>query len=124
VEESLRHEPPSQFAPRLALEDCTVGGVDIPAGRLLVSLLGAASRDPAQYEDPDRFWPGRSPGRVLSFGGGLHYCIGAALSRMEATVALPQLFRRFPRMAVAGTPVRRAALRMRLHTGFPVTLCG
>ncbi|WP_377268721.1 cytochrome P450 [Peterkaempfera sp. SMS 1(5)a] len=124
VEESLRHDPPSQLAPRLTGEDCTVGGVDIPAGQLLVSLLGAANRDPAQYPDPDRFLPSRVPGRVLSFGGGVHFCIGAALSRMEAAVALPQLFGRFPRLAMGGTPARRPALRMRLHTGFPVNLHG
>src|ERR1035441_3245011 len=90
VEESLRHEPPSQIVPRQTGEDCTVGGVDIPAGRLLVSLLGAANRDPAQHRDPDRFLPSRAEGRPLSFGGGLHYCIGAALSRMEAAVSKRQ----------------------------------
>ncbi|MFI5678965.1 cytochrome P450 [Streptomyces cellulosae] len=122
VEESLRHETPTQIAPRLTGEDCTVGGVDIPAGQLLVCLLGAANRDPARYEQPDRFWPSRPPGRVLSFGGGVHYCIGAALSRMEATRVLPRLLRRFPRLAPAGPRVRRPALRMRLHTSFPVSL--
>jgi cytochrome P450 len=124
VEESLRHEPPSQIIPRQTGEDCTVGGVDIPAGRLLVSLLGAANRDPAQHRDPDRFLPSRAEGRPLSFGGGLHYCIGAALSRMEAAVILPLLFRRFPRLTLGGVPERRLALRMRMHTTLPVSLQG
>ncbi|QMU73239.1 cytochrome P450 [Streptacidiphilus sp. P02-A3a] len=124
VEESLRHEPPSQIAPRMTSEDRTVGGVDIPAGQLLVALLGAANRDPAQYAEPDRFLPSRPPGRVLSFGGGLHFCIGAALSRMEGAVVLPRLVRRFPRLAMGGTPVRRQVLRMRLHSSFPVDTRG
>jgi cytochrome P450 len=124
VEESLRHEPPSQVVPRQTTADCVLGGVDIPAGRLLVCLVGAANRDPDQFVQPDRFWPGRPEGRVLSFGGGLHFCIGAALSRMEAAVLLPLLFERFPALAPGGTPERRLALRMRMHTRLPVRLNG
>lgn len=124
VEESLRHEPPSQVVPRQTAADIVLSGVEIPAGRLLVCLIGAANRDPDQFEDPDRFWPGRPEGRVLSFGGGLHFCIGAALSRMEVAVLLPLLFRRFPELAPGGTPERRLALRMRMHTSLPVRLHG
>jgi cytochrome P450 len=123
VEESLRHEAPSQLVPRQTAGDLLLGGVQIPAGRLLVSMVGAANRDPAQYDDPDRFRPGRDR-RGLSFGGGLHYCLGAALSRMEAAVVLPLLVRRFPRLALGGAPVRRAALRMRIHARLPVVLTG
>jgi cytochrome P450 len=124
VEESLRHDTPTQIVPRLTGEDCTVGGVRIPAGRLLISMVGAANRDPAQYPDPDLFRPARDAGRVLSFGGGVHYCIGATLSRMEAGVVLPRLFRRFPELAPGGVPVRRLALRMRAHSNLPVNLYG
>lgn len=124
VSESLRHEAPSQIVPRLAAAPATVGGTRIPAGRLLVCLVGAANRDPAQFTEPDRFWPGRPASRVLSFGGGVHFCIGAAMSRMEGEVVLPRLFRRFPRLALAGDPQRRLALRMRLHTHLPVSLRG
>jgi cytochrome P450 len=124
VEESLRHEPPSQVVPRMTGEDTVLGGVAIPAATLLVCLVGAAQRDPGEYPDPDRFWPSRPGGRVLSFGGGVHFCIGAALSRMEAAVVLPLLFRRFPRLALAGTPERRLALRMRMHASLPVSLRG
>ena len=122
VEESLRHEAPSQIVPRQTVAAYTVGGVEIPAGELLICLTGAANRDPEQYHDPDRFLPGRPGGRALSFGGGLHYCMGAALSRMEATVVLPLLLRRFPRLALAGEPVRQRAMRGRLHASFPVTV--
>jgi cytochrome P450 len=61
---------------------------------------------------------------VLSFGGGLHFCVGAALSRMETAVLLPMLFERFPALAPGGTPERRQALRMRMHTRLPVSLRG
>jgi cytochrome P450 len=124
VEESLRHEPPSQIVPRQASEDGTLSGVDIKAGQLLISLIGAANRDPAQFPDPDRFLPSRPAGRVLSFGGGLHFCIGAALSRMETAVVLPLLFQRFPGLAPGGVAARRLALRMRMHTSLPVSLSG
>lgn len=127
VEESLRHEAPSHIVPRQTSGTCTVGGVEIPPGELLICLTGAANRDPDQFDEPDRFLPdrylpGRNTGRPLSFGGGVHYCIGAALSRMEATVILPLLLRRFPRLALAGEPVRQRALRGRLHTRLPVTV--
>jgi cytochrome P450 len=128
VEESLRHEAPSQLVPRQTLADCVIGGEAIPAGRLLIAVVGAANRDPEQYPEPDRFSPGRfitgRPGRALTFGGGMHFCIGAALSRMEATVALPLLLNRFPHLELAGPPVRRPALRMRIHTALPVRLNG
>lgn len=141
VEESLRHEAPSQFVPRLTMTDCVLGGVDIPAGTLLIAMVGAANRDPAQFADPDEFQPDRfAPGglrpdgfrpdgfrpggRALSFGGGLHSCIGAALSRMEAVVVLPLLFQRFPRLAIGGVPARHPALRMRIHTRLPLSLRG
>jgi cytochrome P450 len=124
VEETLRHDSPVQVAPRIAVRDCTVGGVHIPAGKLLVSLVGAANRDPAQFPDPDRFWPSRPAGRVLSFGGGVHFCIGAALARMEAAVALPRLLERFPQLAPAGDPEWRPGLLMRLPLEFPVSLRG
>lgn len=124
VEESLRHEPPSQIVPRQASEAGTLGGVHVPAGQLVVSLVGAANRDPAQFPGPDRFLPGRPGGPVLSFGGGLHFCIGAALSRMEAATVLPLFFRRFPGLTLAGVPERRLALRMRLHTRMPVGVRG
>jgi cytochrome P450 len=129
VEESLRHEAPSQFVPRLTVTDCVLAGTGIPAGTLLIALVGAANRDPAQFADPDRFSPdrfalGRPGGRALSFGGGLHSCIGAALSRMEAVVVLPLLVRRFPRLAIGGLPARHPALRMRIHTRLPVSLSG
>jgi cytochrome P450 len=124
VEESLRHEAPSQFVPRLTVTDCVLAGAGIPAGTLLIALVGAANRDPAQFADPDLFSPGRPGGRALSFGGGLHSCIGAALSRMEAVVVLPLLVRRFPRLAIGGIPARHPALRMRIHTRLPVSLSG
>jgi cytochrome P450 len=122
VDESLRHQAPTQLTPRLARQPARAGGTPVPAGHLAVLLLGAANRDPRRFPDPDRFDAGRPDNRPLSFGGGIHYCLGAPLSRMEAAVVLPELARRFPALRLAGSPQWRRALRMRQLTGLPVTV--
>lgn len=121
VDESLRHEAPTQLTPRLARQPATAGGTQVPEGRLAVLLLGAANRDPRRFAEPDRFDAGRPDNRPLSFGGGIHYCLGAPLSRMEATIVLPELVRRFPALRLAGKPQWRRALRMRQLSCLPVT---
>ena len=120
VDESLRHEAPTQLTPRLARQPARIGGTAVPAGHLAVLLLGAANRDPARFPQPDRFDVDRPDNRPLSFGGGVHYCLGAPLSRMEATIVLPELVRRFPDLHIAGTPRWRRALRMRQLSFLPV----
>jgi cytochrome P450 len=122
VDESLRHEAPTQLTPRLARRPARAGGTPVPEGHLAVLLLGAANRDPRRFPDPDRFDAGRPDNRPLSFGGGIHYCLGAPLSRMEAAVVLPALARRFPALRLAGSPQWRRALRMRQLTRLPVTV--
>ncbi len=121
VDESLRHEAPTQLTPRLARQPAQAGGTPVPDGHLAVLLLGAANRDPRRFGDPDRFDAGRPDNRPLSFGGGIHYCLGAPLSRMEATIVLPELARRFPALRLAGVPRWRRALRMRQLSCLPVT---
>jgi cytochrome P450 len=122
VDESLRHEAPTQFARRFSRQAVRVDGIEVPEGCLTLLLLGAANRDPRRFADPDRFDADRPDNRALSFGGGIHYCLGASLSRMEATVLLPLLVRRFPRLQLAGRPEWRRAPRMRLLSRLPVVV--
>jgi cytochrome P450 len=120
VDESLRHEAPTQLTPRLARQPARAGNTQVPEGHLAVLLLGAANRDPRRFPQPDRFDADRPDNRPLSFGGGIHYCLGAPLSRMEATIVLPELVRRFPKLRLAGIPRWRRALRMRQLSSLPV----
>jgi cytochrome P450 len=95
VEELLRFEPPIQYLPnRNALADLDIGGTTIPKGSRILLLLASASRDPDRFEQPDRFQPHRPDNQHFGFGGGIHYCFGAPLARLEAQVALTALARR------------------------------
>jgi cytochrome P450 len=96
VEEMLRYDSSAQMAGRSALETAEVGGQMIAKGEFVLCLLGAANRDPAVYPDPDRFDITRSNPRPLSFGSGIHHCLGAQLARIEAEVAIATLLRRLP----------------------------
>lgn len=94
IEETLRHDTSSQFLARLLLRDLTVEGVTAPAGSKLLLALGAANHDDRVFTDPERFDVHRDPaelGRILSFGGGRHFCLGANLARMEARIVLDSL---------------------------------
>jgi cytochrome P450 len=91
VEETLRFEPSALSCSRHAPEAITLSGVDIPAGSQLLLGLAAANRDPDRYPDPDRFEIDRDHSGLLSFGGGRHFCLGAALARAEAQVAIEGL---------------------------------
>lgn len=95
LEEVLRFEPPFRGHYRHVLRDTQLAGVDLPEGSRLLLLWGAANRDPAQFSDPDRFRLDR-PGAKghLTFGKGAHFCVGAALARLEATLVIEELMRR------------------------------
>lgn len=101
IEELLRFEPPVHFRTRIALSDIEIGGEIIPKGAAVVLLFAAANRDPTRFVEPQRFDPDREDNQHFGFGGGLHYCIGAPLARMEAEIALVTLCRRLvnPRLA-------------------------
>ncbi|WP_018333130.1 cytochrome P450 [Actinomycetospora chiangmaiensis] len=121
VDEVLRHDSPVQRTARLARRDTEVEGVAIRQGEIVVTVLGAANRDPAVFTDPERFDVTRSNARDhVAFSSGIHYCLGAALARMEGEVALRGLFSRFPDLAPAGTPVRRPTIILRGWTSLPV----
>jgi cytochrome P450 len=120
IEEMLRYDSPLQLFERTAREDVEVGGVTVPAGRKIAALLGAANRDPAEFEAADTFDVGRRPNRHIAFGAGLHHCLGAPLARMELQISLPTLLRRCPRLELAGAPVRRQTFVLRGYATVPV----
>jgi cytochrome P450 len=109
VEELLRFDPPLHLFQRHALEDAEFTGVRLKKGERVGLLLGAANRDPERFPHPDVFESGRTPNPHVSFGAGIHFCVGAPLARLEFGAALPILFARLPRMRLAEPPRYRDA---------------
>jgi cytochrome P450 len=123
VDEVLRFDSPVQRTGRIALRDTEVAGERVQAGRLVVVLLGGANRDPAVFTDPDRFDVTReNAGDHLAFSSGAHFCLGAALARMEGEVGLRALFDRFPDLALTAPPRRRPTRVLRGYSAMPVRL--
>ena len=123
VDEVLRLDSPVQRTGRVAQRDTVLAGVRVPVGKPVMTLLGGANRDPEVFDEPGRFDVGRpNAGEHLAFSSGIHYCLGAGLARMEGTVGLQALFGRFPDIALAGTPHRRATRVLRGYESVPVRL--
>jgi cytochrome P450 len=122
VEELLRYSPPVQWTGRVATVELELGGRRIAPGQSVVGILAAANRDPEVFDDPDRLDVGRDPNPHVSFGRGIHFCLGAPLARLEATVALPMLLERFPGMRLAGEPEPRPTWNLRGLARLPVAL--
>ena len=122
VEEVLRYDGTAQLVVRTASEDLTVEGVVIPAGGVVLVILGAANRDPARFPSPGVFDVERVDKKHITFGAGAYFCIGAVLARAEGRLALPRLFQRFPDLALAEPPVQSAGLALRGFATMPVTL--
>jgi len=101
IEEILRYECPVQWTSRVAGEDIAMRGKTIKRGDIVLSSLGAANRDPEVFERPDEFDIRRKENRHLSFGAGPHFCLGATLARMEASIAIATILQRFPDLRLA-----------------------
>ena len=97
IEEVLRYRSPLQFVFRATRRDVRMGDVTIPAGKRVLAMIGSANRDQSHFVDPDRFDIGRDPNPHIAFGHGIHFCLGARLSRMEARVVLTEFLRRAAR---------------------------
>ena len=120
VEETLRHQSPVQMMFRTATTDVDVAGTTIPSRATVLPLLGAANRDEQMFADPESFDVRRGAGESLAFGHGAHYCLGAALARLEATVALQEILRSATVLEPAGAMERITSLVFRGPTALPL----
>lgn len=122
VDEFLRFESSNQLGNRRALKAVEVGGVKLDEGALVTLCIGAANRDPAQFERPDELQLARANNRHLAFGFGIHQCAGLSLARLEGRVAIGRFLARFPDYRLAAPPERggRARFRGFLHAPFAV----
>ena len=122
TEETLRYEAPVQMTIRRAAGAASIASVPVGAGTSVIALIGAGNRDPRRFVRPDVFDPLRSDAGSLSFGVGPHFCLGAALARLEAAIAFPAVLARFPGIALAGEGVRVAGSAFRGFESLPVTV--
>jgi cytochrome P450 len=113
TEELLRFDSPVQLVTRVVYEPVELGGVPIESGERVVAYLGAGNRDPRRFTDPEKLDLRRADNAPLSFGGGIHFCLGAPLARLEAQIAFPALLDRFPDLELAAEPQRRDSLTIR-----------
>ena len=122
VEEFLRFDSPVQNTDRIALEDLDLGGHRVKRGQTMFLALGAANRDPEQFNLPDRLDFDRPNNRSLSFGHGIHHCIGAALARQEARIVLPMVCRAFPTHTVVRERVEwKRSMTLRGPIALPIS---
>jgi len=120
IEEFFRFDAPLQLFERTAMEQTEINGVTIEKGLKIAALLGSANRDETVFENAHIFNLERSANNHISFGGGIHFCLGAPLARLELGISLPALFERFPTIEVTEDPRRRESFVLR---GFEKILC-
>lgn len=122
VEEILRYDSPLQITTRVATEDVNIDGVTIRVGEKALVSLGAANRDPAQFPDPDRFDITRANNSHLAFSDGIHYCLGAALARIEAEIAINTLVQQLPDIKLSQEKLEwRNKVSVRSLKALPIT---
>ena len=121
IDEFLRFEPSNQLSNRRALSATRIGGVDIAAGSLLTLCIGAANRDPAQFDQPNRLMLERANNRHLAFGLGIHQCAGMSLARLEGRIAIGRFLQRFPNFMLTAAPSRGGRARFRGFLNAPFT---
>ncbi|WP_315715750.1 MULTISPECIES: cytochrome P450 [unclassified Bradyrhizobium] len=119
VEEILRYESSNQLGNRMTTESVELGGIALAPGTSVTLCIGAANRDPAQFDDPERFDITRLANRHLAFGTGAHQCAGMALARLEGAVAIGRFLARFPNYQLEGEPVRGGRVRFRGFASVP-----
>lgn len=130
VEEVLRWDPPLQYFTRWVVEDGfsvrgaggATEGISIPAGQRVGLMIGSANRDPRRYKDPTAFQIARGETAHLSFGGGIHFCIGAPLARIELGAQFAELARRVPDLTLAGGVTRRPSYQFRGYARLPIEI--
>lgn len=120
IEEALRYRSPVQWMFRVTRQDVELHGRAIPAGQMILAMIGAANRDPKQFLKPDLFDVERDPNPHVAFGHGVHFCLGAALARMEARVALDCLLKNMEQFELAGSKCWEP--RKGLHVHGPISL--
>ena len=120
VEEMLRWDSPVQLDVRTALEPADLAGEPVAVGTNVVTLLGAANRDPSHFTDPDRFDVARDEGPPMSFASGIHYCLGANLARAEGQEVFAALRERCRSIELDGPLVRRHRMTLRGFQAVPV----
>src|SRR5262249_62249763 len=113
---------PVPLAGRMVAEPGELGGQQVNSGQLVLTLLGAANRDPRQFPEPDRLDLTRSPNQHFSFGRGIHFCLGAPLARLEGRIAIGSLVRRFPWLRLAGPPGGGETITLRGLTRLPLAV--
>ena len=123
IEELLRYDSSVQLTSRTTLEDAELNGIALPKGTEVITLIGAANHDPAQFADPGRLDITRKDVTPLSFGGGIHFCLGAQLPRLEAAEAFPALLARLPKLQLQNldAPAWRTTITLRGLKTLPAT---
>ncbi len=121
VEEAIRFDMPLSVFTRTVMEDVTIGEHELREGQVVGLLLAAANRDPAVFDAADQMDIGRSPNPHVGFGAGIHFCLGAALARVELQEAFTTLATRVPSLALVTDPPRRASFQFRGYTAVPIT---
>ncbi len=122
VEEFFRFDAPLQLFERTATTPTEISGVTIPAGAKIAALLGSANRDSLVFDNPEKINLERNPNNHISFGGGIHFCLGAPLARLELSTSLPALFERFPTIQMTDKPELRETFVLRGYSEIQVSI--